>query len=100
MDPSLYSEVSNLKDKAITTPILDDDQKTGKKYKIITVTDRIDQHTADYARDYVKIKDLALKEKQIKAIAKWSDEKIKETYVKINGEYKACVFTNDWLKNK
>lgn len=100
MDPSLYSEVSNLKDKAITPPILDDDQKTGKKYKIITVTDRIDQHTADYARDYVKIKDLALKEKQIKAIAKWSDEKIKETYIKINGEYKACVFTNDWLKNK
>ena len=100
MDPSLYSEVSNLKDKAITSPILDDDQKTGKKYKIITVTDRIDQHTADYAGDYVKIKDLALKEKQIKAIAKWSDEKIKETYIKINGEYKACVFTNDWLKNK
>ncbi|WP_293891718.1 peptidylprolyl isomerase [Flavobacterium sp.] len=98
MDPSLYSEVSNLKDKAITAPILDDDLKTGKKYKIITVTDRIDQHTADYARDYVKIKDLALKEKQIKAIAKWTDEKIKETYIKINGEYKDCTFTNNWLK--
>ena len=98
MDPSLYSEVSNLKDKAVTAPILDDDPRTGKKYKIITVTDRIDQHTADYARDYVKIKDLALKEKQIKAIAKWTDEKIKETYVKINGEYKDCTFTNNWLK--
>lgn len=98
MDPSLYSEVSNLKDKAVTSPILDDDPKTGKKYKIITVTDRIDQHTADYARDYVKIKDLALKEKQIKAIAKWTDEKIKETYIKINGEYKDCTFTNNWLK--
>lgn len=98
MDPSLYSEVSNLKDKAITSPILDDDPRSGKKYKIITVTDRIDQHTADYARDYVKIKDLALKEKQIKAIAKWTDEKIKETYIKINGEYKECTFTNNWLK--
>ncbi len=98
MDPSLYSEVSNLKDKAITAPILDDDPRNGKKYKIITVTDRIDQHTADYARDYVKIKDLALKEKQIKAIAKWTDEKIKETYIKINGEYKDCTFTNNWLK--
>ena len=98
MDPSLYSEVSNLKDKAITAPILDDDQRSGKKYKIITVTDRIDQHTADYARDYVKIKDLALKEKQIKAIAKWTDEKIKDTYIKVNGEYKDCTFTNNWLK--
>jgi peptidyl-prolyl cis-trans isomerase SurA len=98
MDPSLYSEVSNLKNSAITAAILDDDAKTGKKYKIITVTNRIDEHTADYAKDYIKIKDLALKEKQIKAIAKWSEEKIKETYVKINGEYRDCIFTNNWLK--
>jgi peptidyl-prolyl cis-trans isomerase SurA len=100
MDPSLYSEVSNLKDKEITQPILDDDPRTGKKYKIITVTNRIDSHTADYAKDYIKIKDLALKEKQIKAIGKWFDEKIKETYVKINGEYKDCVFTNNWIKKQ
>lgn len=98
MDPSLYSEVSNLKDKAITNPILDDDPRSGKKYKIITVTNRINEHTADYAKDYIKIKELALKEKQIKAIAKWSDEKIKETYIKINGEYKDCVFANNWMK--
>ena len=98
MDPSLYSEVSNLKENAVTQPILDDDPRTGKKYKIITVTNRINEHTADYAKDYIKIKDLALKEKQIKAIAKWSDEKIKETYIKINGEYQDCLFTNNWLK--
>ena len=98
MDPSLYSEVSNLKNGAVTSPILDDDPRAGKKYKIITVTNRIEEHTADYAKDYIKIKDLALKEKQIKAIAKWTEEKIKETYVKINGEYRECIFTNNWLK--
>lgn len=98
MDPTLYSEVSNLKDGAITAPILDDDPRSGKKYKIITVTNRINEHTADYAKDYIKIKDLALKEKQIKAIAKWTDEKIKETYIKINGEYRDCLFLNNWLK--
>ncbi len=98
MDPSLYSEVSNLKDNAITSPILDDDPRTGKKYKIITVTNRINEHTADYAKDYIKIKDLALKEKQIKAIGKWSEEKIKETYIKINGEYQDCLFINNWQK--
>jgi peptidyl-prolyl cis-trans isomerase SurA len=62
------------------------------------VTNRIDEHTADYARDYIKIKDLALKEKQLNAIAKWFDEKIKETHIKINGEYRNCDFTNNWLK--
>ncbi len=98
MDPSLYSQVSNLKEKEISLPIMDEDQSGKKKYKIITVTNRIESHTADYAKDYTKIKELALKEKQIKAIGKWFDEKIKDTYIKIIGEYRDCVFTNNWLK--
>jgi len=99
MDPTLYSQVSNMKDGEISNPILDEDQKGAKKFKLVTITNRINEHTADYAKDYVKIKDLALREKQIKAIAKWTEEKIKETYIKINGEYRDCIFTNNWLKN-
>lgn len=98
MDPSLYGQVSNLKEGEITPPLMDEDQSGKKKYKIITVTNRINEHTADYAKDYTKIKELALKEKQIKAIGKWFDEKIKETYIKIIGEYRDCDFTNNWLK--
>ena len=98
MDPALYSQVSNLKDNEISYPISDEDRTGGKFYKIITVTNRYDDHTADYSKDYIRLKELALKEKQIKAIAKWSEEKIKETYVKINGEYRDCTFTNNWLK--
>lgn len=98
MDPSLYSQVSNLKDNEISQPIFDEEQNGKKKYKLLMVTNRYDQHTADYSRDYTKIKALALKEKQIEAIGKWSTEKIKETYVKINGEYRNCEFTNNWLK--
>lgn len=98
MDPSLYSQVSNLKDDAISQPVLDTDENGKKSFKIITVTNRINEHVADYATDYIKIKDLALKEKQIKAIGKWFDETIKETYIKILGEYRDCAFTNNWLK--
>jgi peptidyl-prolyl cis-trans isomerase SurA len=98
MDPTLYSIVSNLKDKEISQPESDTDRSGRKSYKIITVTNRYDEHTADYSKDYGKLKELALKEKQIKAIAKWSEEKIKETYIKINGEYRDCVFTNNWVK--
>jgi len=98
MDPALYAQVSNLTEGEVSIPLIDTDQSGKKKYKIVTVTNRIDEHTADYAKDYIKIKALALKEKQINAIAKWSEEKIKETYIKINGEYRDCVFTNNWLK--
>ena len=98
MDPSLYAQVSNLKDKEVSEPIVDEGRTGGKFYKIITVTNRFEEHTADYSKDYTRLKELALKEKQIKATAKWSDEKIKETYIKINGEYRDCVLTNNWLK--
>jgi peptidyl-prolyl cis-trans isomerase SurA len=98
MDPTLYGQVSNLKDDEVSQPLLNTDDKGKKTYKLITVTNRIDEHTADYAKDYTKIKELALKEKQINAIAKWFDTKIKDTYIKIIGEYKDCTFANNWLK--
>lgn len=98
MDPALYSQVSNLKEGEVSIPQIDTDQSGKKKYKLLMVANRINEHPADYAKDYIKIKELALKEKQINAIAKWSEEKIKETYIKINGEYRNCEFTNNWVK--
>jgi peptidyl-prolyl cis-trans isomerase SurA len=98
MDPSLYSNVSSLKEGEVSNPLAEEDQSGKKKFKLLTVTNRINEHTADYAKDYLKIKSIALKEKQIKEIGKWFDEKIKETYIKINGEYRDCKFTNNWLK--
>lgn len=98
MDPSLYNQVSDLKDKEVTIPILDEDQRGNKTYKIMTVTNRYDQHKADYAKDYTRIKELALKEKQIREIAKWSEAKIKDTYIKVAADYRACKFANKWVK--
>lgn len=98
MDPELYNQVSNLKDNEISEPILEEDPREGKKIKLIMITNRINEHVADYSKDYTKIKELALKEKQINAIAKWTDEKIKESYIKINNDYKDCDFANNWLK--
>lgn len=98
MDPTFYSQVSNLKEGEVSAPLLEQGEEGKKTFKLITVTNRIDEHAADYAKDYIKIKDLALKSKQITTIGKWFDEKIKETYIKIIGEYRDCDFTNNWLK--
>jgi peptidyl-prolyl cis-trans isomerase SurA len=98
MDPSIYGQVSNMKSGDISPVFLDEDAKAGKRFKIIMVTNKIEEHIADFSKDFIKIKELALKEKQINAIAKWSEEKIKETYIKINADYQDCKFTNHWLK--
>lgn len=98
MEPELYSQIQNLKDNEVSL-VLKEEDRTGKvKFKILTVTDRIDEHEADYARDYLKIKQLALDEKKIKAIAKWQEDKILDTYIKISAEHRNCEFSSNWLK--
>lgn len=99
MEPELYSQIQNLPDGEVSPVYQDEDRINDLKYKILMVTDRINEHEADFARDYLKIKNLAEQNKQIEAIGKWQDAKIKDTYIKINGAYRDCVFTSDWLKN-
>ena len=98
MDPTLYAQVSELKDGQVSMPILEEERGGGKFYKIITVNNRTEEHLADFSKDYLKIKELALRDKQIKEIAKWTEEKIKETFIKISDDFKGCEFTNNWLK--
>lgn len=98
MDPELYAQIQNLKDDEVTKVLQDEDRVNRIKFKILTVTDRLDEHEADYARDYIKIKNLALQDKQFKAIEKWQKEAIMETYIKINGEFRNCDYQSNWLK--
>lgn len=99
MDPVLYNQVSNLKDNEISRPIREDDPRGGEtKYKLIKITNRYDEHVADFAKDYMKIQELALREKQYNAIKKWMNDHIKDTYVSVTEENKNCEFANNWIK--
>lgn len=98
LDPVLYSQIRNLEDNEISAPLMDEDRSGLKKYKILKVSNRFDEHKADYSTDYVKIKALALKEKQLNAIKEWMQEKIESTYIYLNKSNRNCEFTNNWLK--
>jgi len=89
MDPELYNQVRNLKDEEISTPIFEQDPRGGSpKYKILKITNRYDEHTADFAQDYIKIK----------AIKKWMNKHIEDTYVTVNESNRDCEFANNWVK--
>ncbi|CAZ97114.1 Peptidyl-prolyl isomerase [Zobellia galactanivorans] len=100
MDPTLYNQVRNLKDDEISYPILEEDPRGGgPKYKILKVTNRYDEHVADFAKDYIKIQQLAKTEKQYNAIKKWMDEHIDDTYISVNDSNRDCDFANNWIKD-
>ena len=98
LDPVLYSQIRNLKDGEISQPIIEEDRSGLKKYKILKVSNRYDEHEADYSLDYSRIKNLALKEKQLKLIEEWMKNKINETYVNVNKDRRDCNFANNWIK--
>ncbi|MFK5982535.1 MAG: peptidylprolyl isomerase [Flavobacteriaceae bacterium] len=100
MDPTLSAQVYNVK-KGEVTKIYTDTDRTGKSiFKILTVTKRHEEHVADYVKDYEKIHELALKEKQLRTIEAWQEEKITETYVKVNEDYQGCDFANNWVNKE
>ncbi|MAV13783.1 MAG: peptidylprolyl isomerase [Flavobacteriaceae bacterium] len=99
IDPVLYNQIQRLGDNEISSPLLEQDRQGNQSYKLIMVSDRFDEHVADYSKDYIKIKELALKEKQLTAIQKWMNEKIIDTYISVNNQNKQCNFANKWLKN-
>ena len=98
LDPVLYSQIRNLKDGEISLPIIEEDRSGLKKYKILKVSNRFDEHVADYSQDYARVKSLALKEKQLDLIKEWMSDKIESTYVNVNSESRLCDFKNNWLK--
>lgn len=97
LDPKLYNQIRNLEDGTISQPVLEEDESGQKKYKIIMVSNRFDEHVANFSKDYVRIKNLALKDKQFKLIKQWIQDKVVDTYVYLDKSSQNCDFTNGWV---
>lgn len=98
MDPDLYGRVSNLKPGEFSEVFFDENPQQQKMYKFLVLKNKTESHIADISKDYVKIKDLALQKKKAEAIEKWAQEKIGDTYIKVNDQYRKCGFDYNWMK--
>ncbi len=91
--------VRNMKVGDVSEPFRTTDSKGNTIYCIIKLDNEIPAHRANLKEDYQFISDQALNKKKSNAYEKWIDEKIKRTYIKISGEYRACSFYNKgWLQ--
>ena len=99
MDPNFYEKVSSLKAGEITEPYYDEVRGGEKMHKIILLKSKNETHIAEFVKDYEKIQQLTLQKKQEETIDKWSKDKITDTYIKINNDFKKCNFKNNWKKD-
>ena len=98
MDPALYARVNNLQKSEMSDVFYDETRQGKKMYKVMIMKDRTNTHIADMVKDYVKVQNLALQKKKQETIAKWSREKIGDTYIKISEEFRKCTFDKNWTK--
>lgn len=96
--PSLHSKVFNLNESDLTEVFYDETREGEKMFKLVLIKEKLEGHTADFAKDYVKIQNLALTKKQQESLDKWTQEKVSDTYIKISDDYKDCKFETNFRK--
>ena len=94
-----YTVARELKVGEISEPYetVDENQKT--IYKIIKLKSKTDPHRANLKQDYMLIQNMALNEKKIKVVSDWVEEKIQETYYRIDPSFAECEMVKSRWKN-
>ncbi len=96
LDKMLFFSVDTMPLNKISSPMLMSTPEGKNAYRLIMVKSRTKPHKANLKDDYQRIQEIALQEKQSKAMSDWVMKKKKSTYIHINEEYDSCEALKHW----
>lgn len=93
--------VARMQPGDISEPFIMTDPKLNREVvAMVKLTSRIDGHKANMSDDYQAIKDMYENSQREEILKKWLDNKIANTYVRIEPEWRNCEFTHKgWVKS-
>ncbi len=94
LDPKVFFVIDKLKVGEISAPVQFQTEDRKDAYRILQLKERTEPHQANLKDDYDKIQTWALEKKKQDELNKWVQEKVENTYIKINGQYADCHFKN------
>ena len=108
LKPADYAAIKDLKVGEISEPVESQDNEGYQQgrsgnlvYKIIRVDKIIPAHTATFENDYTQILEKVQQNKQMEAVNKFLEDKIKSTYIVIDPLFSECEFSREaWNKRK
>ncbi|MBL0139785.1 MAG: peptidylprolyl isomerase [Bacteroidetes bacterium] len=100
IDRLLFFQVDSMPLDRISAPLLMTTTDNKNAYRIVKVKSKTQPHKANLKDDYQKIQEVALQEKQNKALSEWVEKKRKTTYFHINQEYAGCEVLKHWKLNE
>jgi len=80
---------------SISQFVMDDGKKA---YRIIKITRKLKEHSANLIDDFSLINDAALNEKKQQKISEWVDKNITTTYIRFDYDYNNCDVLKKWKK--
>ncbi len=96
LDPKVFFVVDKLEVDEISNPVQFQTDEGKDAYRILKLLGRTDPHTANLKQDYDRVQEWALEDKKQSEMNKWMEEKVENTYIKLNDEFKDCEFSRDW----
>lgn len=98
MDRYLFFHVDTMQLNKISSPLLMTTAEGKNAYRIVMVKSRSTPHKANLKDDYQKVQEVALQEKQSRAMNDWVKKRKKVTFIHINPEYNSCESLKHWVK--
>ena len=91
--------VAELQPGEMSQPFIMRDPKRDREIvAMVKLTNRIDAHQANMADDYQTIKNMYENAQREEIITKWLQNKIKDTYVRIEEGWRGCDFKHKWVQ--
>jgi len=100
LDRDIYFKVEGMKVGDVSDVVYKETEKGEREFSIIKLLKRVEPHTADFSKDYQKIKQMALAEKKNKISEEWVKAHLIEAYIRINDNFDKCDFKNSWKENE
>jgi len=99
LEPKIAYAIKDLKVGEISKPFEAEDANGKTVYKIVLLKTKTEPHPANLTDDYQRIQDMALQKKKGEFMQEWVAKKIKNTYLKIDENFKRCKFDNPAWNN-
>ncbi len=94
-------QVGNLQPGELSEPFVMTDKRNHTVVAMVRLANRIDGHTADLRNDYQLIKNMYENAERERILAEWIENKIRETYVRIEDGYGNCDFRyKGWIRER
>jgi peptidyl-prolyl cis-trans isomerase SurA len=94
-----YLVIKNLDEGEISDPYESTDKHGQLIFKTVMLKSRTNPHVANLKEDYSMLKQMAMYSKQSDIVDEWIKEKIENTYIRLDDDYRNCKFRiSGWLK--